>query len=70
MSLFLLTACGKPKTDPKTGETACRTREEMRSLCYVEEMVKLNHDFAMDAWVKNYCASIYVNQSCYTQSYH
>jgi hypothetical protein len=64
-SLILLVSCGNPAAKKDGTAAQCLTREEIRAVCYVDEMQKLGHDINMDAWVKNQCATIYATQGCY-----
>lgn len=68
--LLLLSSCGNLLKEKDNGQLACRTREEQRALCYIEEMARLGHDINMNNWVKDYCSRIYVTEGCYTESYH
>ena len=63
LSLILLVSCGKPGVT-KDGRQ-CRTLEEQRAICYIEEMDKLGHDPNMHNWVINQCKTIYAVNGCY-----
>ena len=62
LASILISSCGKP--GGRDGR-ACRTLEEQRAICFVEEMEKLGHDRNMTNWVKDYCARVYATQGCY-----
>lgn len=69
--LISLVSCGKRELggEKSNASSDCLTREEIRALCYINEMDKLGHDPTMDAWVKNQCAIIYPTQGCYYEVY-
>lgn len=65
ISLICLVGCGKEGAVGQDGRPLCKTREEVRNICFVEEMAKLGHDSNMTQWVKDYCANIYKTEGCY-----
>ena len=69
--LLLICSCGKREIGGEKSDyqSACYTREEIRALCYVDEMTKLGHDPSMDEWVKKQCMLMYPTQGCYHQLY-
>ena len=70
LSLIFLVSCGKGELGGKKDFASQRyTRDEIRALCFVEEMTRLGHDPNMSNWVIDQCARIYPTQGCYPGVY-
>jgi hypothetical protein len=64
-SLIFLSSCGELLRERDDAQGLCRTVEEMRAICFVEEMARLGHDPNMSEWVIDWCKIQYPVRGCW-----